>query len=332
VTFEDRVRALEPWGFTPRQARFVVMVAMHGGYCLRRQYQTFAGVAYGSVVREFLDALVTRRLAKRFSFRRNRGHLYHLHATAIYRALGQEGNRNRRRVSPAQIARKLMALDYLLSEPQVEWLATEQEKVALFRDRFGIGVEDLPQRMYTAADAGRDTTRFFIHKQPIGMAPDSDAPEFVCVVPDLDGRALEQFLEDHRRLFARLPAWRVTAVCPPHVAGLPVCQSVFDRVVRVSADVSADAVEELSWYFATREKVDRDDVAAFSMADITRFRTIRARQSSPRVEALYDRWRQHGSAALAAPAQDAVALTSGRLVVKALSHRYEQFGSLPGVY
>jgi hypothetical protein len=37
TTIDARVRALDPWRLTPRQARFVVTVALHSGYCLRRQ-------------------------------------------------------------------------------------------------------------------------------------------------------------------------------------------------------------------------------------------------------------------------------------------------------
>jgi hypothetical protein len=34
-------------GFTPRQARFLVLVLEHSGVCLPRQYRTFAGIAHG---------------------------------------------------------------------------------------------------------------------------------------------------------------------------------------------------------------------------------------------------------------------------------------------
>jgi hypothetical protein len=37
MTFDERVTALAPLGFTPRQTRFLVTAALHGGYCLRRQ-------------------------------------------------------------------------------------------------------------------------------------------------------------------------------------------------------------------------------------------------------------------------------------------------------
>ena len=44
MTFDDRVRALEPLGFSERQTRFLVTVALHSGFCLRRHYMAFAGL------------------------------------------------------------------------------------------------------------------------------------------------------------------------------------------------------------------------------------------------------------------------------------------------
>ena len=41
---EDRVRAVVEFGFTPRQARFLVLVMRYAGICLLRQYSTFAGI------------------------------------------------------------------------------------------------------------------------------------------------------------------------------------------------------------------------------------------------------------------------------------------------
>ena len=74
-------------GFTPRQVRFVTLVALHSGYCLRRQYAAFAGVECGQNVRDFFDRLVALHLARQITFRRDRGHIYHLFARSIYAAL-----------------------------------------------------------------------------------------------------------------------------------------------------------------------------------------------------------------------------------------------------
>ena len=43
----DRCHALEMLGYTARQAQFLVHVALHGGYFLRRQYLAFTGTAHG---------------------------------------------------------------------------------------------------------------------------------------------------------------------------------------------------------------------------------------------------------------------------------------------
>jgi len=38
MTFNERVHAVSEFGFTTRQARFLVNVMQHGGVCLPRQY------------------------------------------------------------------------------------------------------------------------------------------------------------------------------------------------------------------------------------------------------------------------------------------------------
>jgi hypothetical protein len=173
MTFDDRVRALEPLGFTPRQTRFMVTVALHSGYCLRRQYSAFAGVAYGKNVCDFLDRLVERQLAQCFTQRADRGLIYHLQARALYRALGEDDNRNRRKASAALIARKIMVLDYVLAHSETQWLATEPDKVDLFAERCGVPRADLPQRVFPASKPGAaDTTRYFTHKLPVAIAGD----------------------------------------------------------------------------------------------------------------------------------------------------------------
>ena len=57
MTFDERVTALAPLGFTPRQTRFLVTAALHSGYCLRRQYQAFAGLSHGQSAQTGADQL-----------------------------------------------------------------------------------------------------------------------------------------------------------------------------------------------------------------------------------------------------------------------------------
>src|SRR5205823_6232984 len=105
-------------------------------------------------------------------------HVYHLHARSLYRALGQEDNRNRRQASSAQIARKVMLLDYVLSRSNVDWYATEQDKVDLFVARFGLPIGVLPRRMFRGADDECRATRYFVQKLPIFIAGEPPVVHF----------------------------------------------------------------------------------------------------------------------------------------------------------
>jgi hypothetical protein len=335
MTFDERVTALAPLGFTPRQTRFLVTAALHSGYCLRRQYAVFAGVRYGKNVRDFLETLVRRQLAQRVVYQPNRGHVYHLHAKPVYRALGQPDNRNRRHVSAAVIARKLMLLDYVLTVPEGEWYATEEDKVALFNRERGIALADLPQRAYAFSNrCSQAPTRYFMHKLPIYLAPDRAVVHFVYLVNDETGHGLAQFLHDHVRLFSALPAWTVVAIYPRGLHGLTACRTVFDQFVATTwRPTSADAIGDVRWFFATRHLVERGDLKAVSVADLDRFQEARRRFSSAHVEARYSAWLTHGERALAPGTDQAVEIPTptGQLVLRELPSAYSQFGSWPGV-
>jgi hypothetical protein len=333
MTFEERVHALNVLGLTDRQTRFVVTVALHSGFCLRRQYGAFAGVAYGKNVRDFLDGLVARRIATRLTCERNRGHVYHLHAKSLYRALHQDENRNRRTLGLALIARKLMLLDFVLGEASGEWFATEQDKVALFRDRFQVPLANLPRRVYRSRNGQTEpTARYFVHKFPIYVT--GDVVHFVCLVTDVTGQAFTQFVWDHDSLLRRLPAWAIVAVGPTHFGGLGRCEVVFDRYMEGSLrPVAVERGQELRWYFATRRAVEQHDVGALSVTMVDRFHAARRQFASAVVDNLYADWLVHGDAAIeriGRPDTPAGGL-SGRLLLRELPFTYAQCGAWPGV-
>ncbi len=330
MQLDDGLRALEPLGLTPRQTRFVMTVALHGGYCLRRHYLQFAGLRYGKNVRDFLDKLVDRCLAERFRYQPNRGYVYHLHAKSLYRRLNQEDNRNRRRVSPPLIARKLMLLDYVLSVPSHDWYATEEDKVAFFTRELNVPLSDLPQRAFRAPVSHDGTIRYFIHKLPIYVTPEPRVVQFVYLATDTTGRAFGQFLDDHVRLLAHLPAWAV-AVGSHRPAGLLMCRTVFDRfMAKVSRPVSGQDVADLQWFFVASQKVDRRDMRDLRVADLDRFRDLRERFAGAEFRALYSAWCSAGDAVFQRPNVFAH-VTCGQLITHLLPSSYTRFGLLPGV-
>ena len=61
---QERADAVQSFGFTERQARFLVHVLVHSGVFLERQYRTFAHIAHGQKTHDFLAKLVGRGYAK----------------------------------------------------------------------------------------------------------------------------------------------------------------------------------------------------------------------------------------------------------------------------
>ncbi len=55
MTSEERVKAVAQFGFTERQARFLVTVMLHLGVCLLRQYTAFASIVHAQKTRRVFD-------------------------------------------------------------------------------------------------------------------------------------------------------------------------------------------------------------------------------------------------------------------------------------
>ena len=64
----ERARAIVPFGLTERQARFVVTVMLHSGVFVGRQYAAFAGITHGQKVHDFVEKLLSRRIATAATF------------------------------------------------------------------------------------------------------------------------------------------------------------------------------------------------------------------------------------------------------------------------
>jgi hypothetical protein len=186
-------------GFTQRQARFLVMVMRHAGVCLLRQYSAFAGIVHGQKTRAFFRKLVSRRYASSYECRHNRGRLYHVHHYALYRPIGEPNSPYRRPVGVGRIVERLMLLDGVLANPELNWLVTEGEKVAHFTtSSCPVPVGNLPRlTMKTGSPPAGDP---FPDKLPIGIDSSGRAVFLYLVLPSArdDFRAL---LGRHADLF-----------------------------------------------------------------------------------------------------------------------------------
>ena len=127
------------------------------------------------------------------------GRVCRIRARKVYRALGAEDfYRHRRITSRDVLARRLLALDYVLERPRLPWLPTE--KVAAF-EALGIERRILPQRSYRGA-AGNIRRHFHLG---LPLALDAGRAVFVYVDPGHEtATALRAWGAAHRELWRML--------------------------------------------------------------------------------------------------------------------------------
>jgi hypothetical protein len=154
--YRRSIRALKGLGYSQSEAQFLRLVALQSGYFLRRQFLRSTESQRGKRAQDFIDELITRGHARREIFREDR-HLYRLQSKAIYEALGEDDNRNRREHQPSTVRLRLMGLDFILEHAEHQFLLTQLQRLEYYFERRGIDAEALPARLFSS----NLTTRYF---------------------------------------------------------------------------------------------------------------------------------------------------------------------------
>jgi hypothetical protein len=288
---EDRIQAVAKFGFTERQARFLVTVMLFGGVCVPRQYAHLAGTAYGHKVNAFFDKLVQRKYATASRCIHNRARLYHVQHRPLYEAIDERRSRYRLPVPAARAIGRVMRLDSVLCYPELRWLATEREKVAFCTATVpSLASEKVP---HTTIGAGaKRRVRLFPHDLPIGLDA-TDRPVFLYLVTgpfDDDFRAVLQRYGD---LLGALPRWTVRLLFPRQLGGrMGACHVAFRN--ELATPLSPTILDELRWYFAQLRLAVTNRTRLPADA---RFRRDQRAFGAPRFRVLYLRWMTDGEAA-----------------------------------
>ena len=159
----DERAALEPFGWTGRQAEWIALACLHSGVFTRAQLSAYLRIDRWQALR-FVRAMSERRLAADETLEGRK--VCRICGRGIYRALGAEDIRHRRIASDEVLLRRLLSLDYVLEHTGLSWLPTEPEKVGAF-EALGIERRILPSRLYRGA-AG-NTRRYFPLKLPVAL-------------------------------------------------------------------------------------------------------------------------------------------------------------------
>jgi hypothetical protein len=216
MTSAERIRALQELGYSPREATFLCLAALHSGFFLRRQYLRFVEAERGRADDQFVARLCNQGHV-RIITGKARVLVYHLCSRPFYAAIGESDNRHRRIRPLCAIKAKLMALDSVLAHPGVSFLATEEEKVDYFTRNPGIDAACLPTKIYHAKTNKSATRRYFVDKFPIALPPENaGSPSEVsfCYIDEgeIATPAFETWLCQYHRLFVALRSFRVIFV------------------------------------------------------------------------------------------------------------------------
>ena len=166
-----RDRKLEPLGWTGQHAEWIALVCLHSGVFTRGQFCDYFGTGRPQALR-FVRSLIQRREAvenRHITFSGGTK-LCRISSNAIYRALGVENIRHRRRASTTVVMRRLLSLDFVLEHPDMIWLPAEPEKVEFFEE-MGLPLRLIPRRIFYGVAGNRK--RYFALKLPLAVEPDN---------------------------------------------------------------------------------------------------------------------------------------------------------------
>ena len=162
---KGRERALASLGWTGREAEWIALVCLHSGVFTRPQFCRYFD-ADSKRAHRFVKALIDRKEAveSEWPVVNGGGKSCRISSKPIYRTLGIENIRHRRKATVSVLMRRLLSLDFVLEHPGMNWLPTEGDKVE-FIEGLGVHSNLIPRRIYYGAV--RAQKRYFALKLPV---------------------------------------------------------------------------------------------------------------------------------------------------------------------
>jgi len=292
MNFNDQdIAAIQTLGYTLDEARFLYLVAVHSGYFAPRQFLTFSGTKWGNRSNNFVSKLESRGHATWREYYRIGG-VYHLFSRTLYRYIGKENLRNRRRHSVEFIRTRLLLLDFILGNLGFDYLETEQEKVAFFCDLLGVPRKLLPGKAYEGGTRSEPTLRYFVDKFPLFLdhteSPSSPVVTFSYVDPGQARLAgFAKHLDAYLPLLRQLETFSFLYIAnsPVHFVAAEQC---FVSLVRIP--LQADISCELLRYFRLRNAWELKRYGSLSVSDIEWLKEATHRFRGERFEGCYYAW------------------------------------------
>ena len=288
---ENQVALLMELGYTEPEARFLYVVATHSGYFILRQFLNFTGARRGKRSNLFARKVLNNGHGSVRNYL-GYGSIYHLFSRTLYGQIEKGNLRNCCKHSFEYIRTRLVLLDFILANPEAEYLETEQDKVTFFCEKLGVAKEFLPGRLYEGGPGSRPTLRYFVDKFPLFVAaPLLGAPPVVtlCFVDSGLG-TIASFLTHlaaYQPLFRQLQAFRFIYISPTD-AQFARATDRFRSIVK--QPLESDMSSEVLRYFQVRQRFEKRQYVVPITEDFEFLNEAKGRFHGDRFERLYKAW------------------------------------------
>lgn len=292
-TDSSYIQELGAYGYSEVEAGFLRLVALHSGVFLARQFNQFARTKSGKRVDSFINKLKSNRHCQTYRLAKNAS-IFHLSSKAIYRAIGHENLRHRRSHQIDYVKTKLLSLDYILQNPSLKYLPTEEEKVHLFTKIMNVPLADLPAKAYKTPNSKTETLKYFVDKYPLFLSDLSPAPpvvHFTYIDPGPYTTIVDflNHLRNYAGLFARMEVIRMLYIYQVSNKWKQA-QDLFHAFVRSGCKLGADDLD-LVKYFQVREAWESKQYEKVGSTELLFLNHARKKYAGTRYEALYCEWK-----------------------------------------
>jgi hypothetical protein len=285
------IAALQDLGYTEEEACFLYLVATHSGYFVARQFLAFAGVQWGKRTTLFWNKLQSNKHARTSSMPRHRA-VYHVFARKLYRQLGRENLRNRRRHELEYIQTRIAMLDFVLANPALFYLETEGDKLSLFCRDLNIEAKHFPSKTYLGRRTVQPTVRYFVDRFPMFLE-EPQSPSRIVTFSFIQGSeanlsAFVHHLQAYSPLFRELREFRFLYLSRID-AHFAKARELFHALVTVPLE--SNPADDLLRYFAIRKAWDLHQYGLLSEADLVFRNVSKERFAGERFEHFYRAWK-----------------------------------------
>jgi hypothetical protein len=290
AAYLERIQRL---GYTESEARFLYIVALFSGYFTMAQFRAFTGSQCGKRPTCFAQKLVGQGHARVCAQARTAA-LFHLFSRKVYGQMDNDNLRNRKRHSFEFMRTRLILLDFILANQEFAYFETERDKVNFFCNELGISKDYLPAKVYEGATPDQQTTRYFVDKFPLFLAPPLPGVPAVVTFSYMDSgfsrpSSFASHLAAYRPLLQQLNNFRFLYIAAKeaYVHGV---EERFRSLIRLPLE--ADWSNEVLKHFEIRKKWERHEYIIPVTEDLEFLRDAQERFRSSGIESLYQSWRR----------------------------------------